>query len=388
VAFNFEMLFILFKRSFTGTRNTDARLTLRRLIVLFILIFIYPLFFLYHAIFYLLDEIFLFFYRKVIIEEPVFILGVPRSGTTYLHRLMAKDTDRFTCMKTWEVIFAHSIIQKYFFVALGKIDKTLGQPFYRLIVFIQSKLVSEKAQQFHTFDLFLPEEDEPILIGIFSSAFLAFIFPFDDVFRPYIHFDDEISEKRRAKIMSFYKRSVQRHLFVFGKNKQYLSKNPAFSPKVESLKETFPDCHIICTTRNPQEVVPSVFSLFRHVLPTFISPVSSTPLRSYLLDLLAHWYRYPPERLKTWPKQAQDVVRYNDLIKKPDQIVLRLYKRFGFDATERFKETLKKEKVVAAKYKSKHKYSLDEFGFSEKEIYSEFRDVFTAYKFDKSLKAS
>ncbi|MBU6163262.1 MAG: sulfotransferase, partial [Myxococcales bacterium] len=38
-------------------------------------------------------------------QSPVFIVANPRSGTTYLHRLMAMDEERFTAMRLWHTMF-------------------------------------------------------------------------------------------------------------------------------------------------------------------------------------------------------------------------------------------------------------------------------------------
>src|SRR4029077_20670685 len=39
------------------------------------------------------------------IPKPVFITGLPRTGTTLLHALLAQDTEIFAAPLTWEVIY-------------------------------------------------------------------------------------------------------------------------------------------------------------------------------------------------------------------------------------------------------------------------------------------
>src|SRR5688572_9207818 len=62
-------------------------------------IFLFSLHQLISLIFRLLDEIFYHGYKKIHIKQPVFIIANPRSGTTYLHRLVALDDERFTYTK-------------------------------------------------------------------------------------------------------------------------------------------------------------------------------------------------------------------------------------------------------------------------------------------------
>src|SRR5688572_25933586 len=42
-----------------------------------------------------LDEVFHRGYKNTAVKQPVFIIANPRSGTTYLHRLLAMDSERF-----------------------------------------------------------------------------------------------------------------------------------------------------------------------------------------------------------------------------------------------------------------------------------------------------
>lgn len=209
---------------------------------------------------FIFDEIFFRGYRKTEVKRPVFIVGVPRSGTTFLHRLLSKDKDRFTYMKTWEIIYAPLIIQKKFFLVLGAVDRFFSCPLYNLNVLVEKRFF-KKLNQMHRVELFSAEEDELLLIHSFSTIFLSFIFPFDEVKKPFAQFDKAFSTKEKKRIMRFYKRNLQRHLYVFGNKKQILSKNPAFIPKIQSINKTFPDVVIINTVRTPFEVLPSAISL-------------------------------------------------------------------------------------------------------------------------------
>ena len=42
---------------------------------------------------------------QVAITEPIFVLGLPRTGTTFLHRLLSLDTARFRAPLLWELLF-------------------------------------------------------------------------------------------------------------------------------------------------------------------------------------------------------------------------------------------------------------------------------------------
>ena len=50
----------------------------------------------------LLDEIFYPKYKKLEINKPLFIIGIPRSGTTLLFRSLALDQEKFSYFLLWE----------------------------------------------------------------------------------------------------------------------------------------------------------------------------------------------------------------------------------------------------------------------------------------------
>jgi hypothetical protein len=65
-------------------------------------------------------------FRRQQIRQPVFVLGVPRSGTTFLHRALAADA-AFTTTRTWELLFAPSLCQRYLIRGLIAVDSSWGR---------------------------------------------------------------------------------------------------------------------------------------------------------------------------------------------------------------------------------------------------------------------
>ena len=94
--FNFKLLFRVSYRSLFYTRGTHARLTPKRLCVLFIIACLYLFTEITSWIGFLLDSIFFSGYRRIQVLQPVFVIGPPRSGTTFLQRVLARDEGRFS----------------------------------------------------------------------------------------------------------------------------------------------------------------------------------------------------------------------------------------------------------------------------------------------------
>ncbi|MEW6665329.1 MAG: sulfotransferase [Thermodesulfobacteriota bacterium] len=383
MVFDFRLFWHALAHSFSAPANSTGRWTIKRFVAMMVFLPLYLISECFHWLGLLLDEILFPGYRKVEIRQPVFIVGVPRSGTTFLHRVLALDERRFSCMKLWEVLFAPSIVEKKLYLALGALDRVLGGPGKRLLIALEKRRFRELGKM-HKLSLFEPEEDDPILIHIFSSVFISFAEPFPDLFRPLAVFDTELPETDRTRIMGFYRACVQRHLYVFGKGRQFLSKNPAFSPKVESLNRTFPDCKIVCTVRDPGQVVPSLISLLSRFYGAFCDPPDPYPEREGILELLDHWYRYPAERLKRWPEHRATFMVYDRLVAQPDAAIRELYGGFGFELGEAFEAVLTRETEQARQYRSRHEYSLDRMGLDSGSLRERFADIYERFGFGES----
>lgn len=328
----------------------------------------------------LLDEVLFRAYRTINVSSPVFIIGVPRSGTTFLHRLMARDSENFTSLKLWEIAFAPSILQKKVLLCLGAIDRLFGSPIASLITRIEEKLLAD-FNIMHRISLFEPEEDGMLLIHVFCSSYVSFVFPFAEDLKPYWYFDDMVPETERERIMDFYRRCLQRHLYVFGRGKRILSKNPVFCPKVQSLCRTFPDARILYLARTPLDTVPSMLSLFGYLFDVFESKEAADAMRDDVLAMIHHWYLYPPAQLSALPAHRKMTVIYDDLVADPHKVVCSLYDAFSIPLSDGYARVLQGETDKAGKYKSRHAYSLEQAGMSVEGIQKTYRDVFLHFGF-------
>ena len=331
-----------------------------------------------HWLGFLLDEIFFRKYRAVRIRTPVFILGLPRSGTTFLHRMLARDTENYTTMRLWEMVLAPSITERKLLMALAAFDRGLGG-FGRRVLHAFDERVFASGSKIHKISLFQPEEDEMLLLPLFSSIFLLHLFPFPQVLWHLVHFDSATPPADKRRIMSFYRRCVQRHLYVHGPDKHFLSKNPAFSSRIDALNEYFPDAKVICNVRDPFRAVPSMLSYIHYIWGCLDNDPRGYILRDWLLEMAGHWYQYPMERLAYWPDNRYAIVRYDDLIADPHATTSDLYARLGLEISPAFAERLREECVKSRAYRSEHTYSLSQYGLTPTDIVDRFHYVIAYY---------
>ena len=368
-------------RAFFKTKGENYRLTPKRFLILIVWLLLYIPAQLINRLCFLLDEILFPGYRQQKVQNPIFIIGNPRSGTTFLHRLMYQDTDTFTAFTVWEMVFAPSIIQRKIIWAIIKIARWIGYPINQRVNSINDHLALGEFDSAHSIRLNEAEEDEHILIHNWTSASLWGIYPFPDELLPYFLFDQEIPEKKQQKVMSFYKNMIQRHLYAHGGQKILLSKNPSHTSKLAALTKTFPDARFINLVRTPFKAMPSMLDYMSVGWRLFCDPVEAYPYKEEFFKVMKFYYLYPVEFFKD-KKNRCNFMMYDDLVQHPNEIVEDLYIWLDLKYPQKFKEIVKQTTKVAGHYQSQHEYSIEKMGLTEERIYKEFEEVFSYYEFD------
>ncbi len=383
ILFNFRLFYKLVTISLFKSKGTNGRLTRKRILFLVIAAFTYIPLQLINGVFLLMDWIFFPGFRKVEIIEPLFIMGNPRTGSTHLLRVLACDEETFSTPKLWELVLAPSITQRKIFLGLVKLDHLLGGHIRGWLSKWQKKTFEDE-EPYRKFRLGKFDEDELGLLTIFSSIHLIFAFPFWEEFESHIYFDSKVPSSEKQRIMTFYKRFIQRTLFVHGRQKHYLSKSPAHSGRVGTLSEYFSNAKFIYTIRTPLSVIPSTMSLFNYQCSRFSDLLETNPLSDYVLAITKHWYRYPLERLAQ-SGNLYTVAKYNDLVQDLGGTVRDIYNALGIEMNHTYSRLLEDEVEKARGYKSRHKYNLEKMDFTKEQIISEYQDVFEHFGFDTEL---
>jgi len=384
--FNFRLFFRLTYKAFFKASGTHGRLTPHRRKVLLLWYLVFPLHNLITGICLALDYLFFPRFSSQKVEEPVFIIGNFRSGSTLLQRLLAKDDANFTAMKTWEIYLAPSLIQRKILKFIAWVDRHLFGSF--LIRFIQNKNAAWlHTIQMHRVGLWQVDEDEGILLHNWTSTFLMFIFPFLEVMPPYLNFDQEMPEDEKKMTMQFYYRLVQRHVYFHG-GKRYLAKNPAFSAKILALRDYFPNAKFIYLVRNPVDMLASKTSYFAYTWRFFNDPLEPYPFRDMLLELTRRWYINALQVLEEKiPASEYIILKYENLVDELDFSIRRLYSQFGIPINAEFEVTLAAAVEEAKHFVSKHKYSLIEIGYQPQQVYEQFEEIFERFHYDLNGKA-
>ena len=330
-----------------------------------------------NAICFALDPLFFPGLRTTRIREPVFVIGHGRSGTTHLHDLLYQDADRFSCFLMYE-LFWSALLPKVLIRRFARFDRDWLQGFFETRAHSKSAARYSRTQDAHYQAADYPEEDDGILTYSCSSG--SWLLRVPDLSVAGFHYIDEWPERKRRRMMSFYRECLRRQLYLNGPDKIHLSKNPTFTGRVESLIEFFPDAKFIIPYRNPLETIPSLMKLMRGFWE--IRGVSEERIQSgfeRLIEQSLHGYETPAAVLARHPEVTVSEIDYRDLIAHPKQVVERVYKELGLSMSDDFESVLAAAESKAGRHETKHSYSLEEFGLDEAAIRNRLAPLFERF---------
>lgn len=335
---------------------------------------------LYNQFFFILDEIFFRSYRKISTDDAIFIVGPPRCGTSLLLDLL-NHSDEITSMKMWELNLGPSICQKLLFLQLGKLDRFLGSPLYKIYIKLNQTVFGD-FKKVHDTSLFHYEEDAMLFYNSANSPFYLFFFPFEELQTPFLDFDQSTSPEYKEKYMGYYKRCIQKHLYVFGKEKIYLSKNPTFCAYIKTLKEHFSKARFVFNVRTPYKVAPSILTLSTFY-KGYQSFIDDETIKNNSLKILQMQYTYPYEAMDFEDKEHYALIQFNDLVSDTKTTVENLLDQFGVNCPDELKSKLAQRSKKEKNYVSKNKYSLDKYNISQKDFDIYFKDILMRFGYEQ-----
>jgi len=267
------------------------------------------------------------FHKKIkkteIKEDPIFIIGHYRTGTTYLMTLMAYD-------KTKGYV---SNIEGY--------ATTMYLGFPRFTNWIMEKSLPDVRPMDNVIMGVEEPTEEEYCIGTNTryGYYTGFIFPRNfDLYSSFLAFEG--MPKHMAKWMKKYYYLVQ--MLTFGhKGKQLFLKNPTSSYRIPQILEMFPNAKFIHTYRNPYEVYKSTVKFFDGVFAIYtLQTWDKEKMKQDILKNYKSLYEYQDKDLHLIPEDRIIHVKYEDFIQTPKEHMERIYKHLKIDGWEEYKEDM------------------------------------------------
>ncbi len=319
-----------------------------------------------HWLGFLVDEIIFFNYRKVDVKRPLFVLGIPRSGTTWLQRVLALD-ESLTSLTLWECILAPSVSERFLWKAITVVLKPISY-----FLSIPAKKLLRSFDGIHELGFNQAEEDFILLLPLQACFLMVLMCPNSSHYWQLARFDNAVPPRKKKVLMQYYFRCCQKHLYYHGSTKRFLSKNPSFTPFIQSLARTFDKPEFIACIRSPYKVVASQLSSLMPAIKLLGQKTMSSTFRDNMLGLLVEYYE---EVSRYTPEYDILVVEMSEITQNLKITVAKIYMKTGLVFSNDYAEALTNLEDGGRSYKSKHQYTLDTFSLSEKDIEKIFSDV-------------
>ncbi len=311
----------------------------------------------------LLDELLFSSARKLRIEKPILILGPPRSGTTFLHRILADASVDFQSAPAWELLLAPSILQKQMLFRILALDRGCGSPLKKLFCRLEKGILKRFADT-HPGSLRDPEEDYFYLSPMFACTGWMIAFPAWKRIRQYLPGCKEMSDAKRKQALAFYYRCLQKQMYVQRKPRPQilLSKNASFSAWMDLLPAYFPDARWVICTRSPLETVPSMLSTAEQAQQGFFSETQDEELLQRLrLNMQAH-YRVLAQCVPALPPDQVVVIQQSELKQRLPEVLELLASIFDLNYDAEFQARIPALGERSSVHRSPHRYALSDYG--------------------------
>lgn len=287
-------------------------------------------------------------YKKLLADkpmenDPLFILGHWRSGTTFVHNIFAQDK-HFGYTTTYQTVFPH-----YVMALQGFFKPTMGW-------LMPDKRPTDNMELAPD----LPQEEEFAINNSCPFNYYNFwFFPekMNEYCDRYLTFK-AITPKEEQAFKDNFEKLVKISLWNTN-GTQYLSKNPPHTGRLKTMSELFPNAKYIFLMRNPYTVFESTRSFYTNTIKPL--ELHSIPLEQMEQNILRNYmelYRAYKEQKKYVPEGNIYEVRFEDIEQDALGITEKIYRDLNIPGWEEARPDI--EKYIGGKkgYK-KNKYNYD-----------------------------
>ena len=235
--------------------------------------------------------------NQAINMEPVFILGHWRSGTTFVHNVLAHDK-HFGYTTTYQTVFPHMMMW--------------GQPMFKKTMawLMPDKRPTDNME----LNVDLPQEEEFALSNMMPCSYYDFWFLPQNMLEycdRFLTMKTATPEEHRMFRETFLK-LIKISLWNT-QGSQFLSKNPPHTGKVKEILEMFPNAKFIYLMRNPYTVFESTRSFFTNtIIPLQLQKISPEELEKNILEVYTRLYRKYEEDKKLIPAGNLIEIKFED----------------------------------------------------------------------------
>ena len=320
--------------------------------------------------------------REQISEVPMlFICGLPRTGTTLLHNLMACDPScrapRLTDM----------VIQPIPPILRSNIEEHKRRGQTEVDIETKAFETAERDVKGYRKDLSashasFPTEEDTLLLGNVGVNFaFAIISPAEtNIFTWFIN------QQNKDFAYKYHQTVLQMLHDVDPPRTHWQLKSPQHTLWLDTLLKYYPAASIIMTHRRLDQVIPSLYSLWVHGFLPYFNEDNITDLNVILKEMVLVYVNIWIDRIiqfhsrEPCPQNILDI-QYEDLMKNPVGTVRRIYDHFDYlKWSDEFEQAMRTWLIDNPQGKQgRHSYSSTEFNFEtsmNKQLYKDYEQLF------------
>jgi hypothetical protein len=299
------------------------------------------------------------------VERPLFILGLPRSGTTFLHTLMSYDPD-IMVPRNWQTLYPAPRPQGFDPARDTRARKTDKQ----------LRMFAGLAPEFplvHPIHADSPQECSEITAHVFQSL------RFDTTFRvpSYLEWLDAHGHDEAFAFHKQFLQAMQHGVSARG----WALKCPDHTFSMDAILRVYPDAQFVIVHRDPLHVFASVAHLTEVLRRPF---VRQTDPREIGAQVSARWIEGAQQLIAF--DRRQDVaeadkiqIHYDDLVRDPMAAIRLIYGQFGYRLSAQAEASM--TAFMAAKPRGgygKNRYATGRFGINPERLRPDFA-AYTEY---------
>lgn len=283
------------------------------------------------------------------------ICGLPRTGSTLLHRLLA-SSPHVTSTLSWETSYPLP------FPGEGQdaeLRKKRAQD--RMQMFLD---MTPEFSDIHTIEWDGPEEDVILLDRTFTSMSFDSFYQIPS-YGTWLRAADQTPAYRELRewLQVLQWQNPARH------GQPWMLKSPHHLTAVDTVLDTFPGCKIVMTHRSPTEAVPSYASMVATICRQYSDDVDPVAIGHYWSDRFATTLRQFAAVRDRRPDRFVDV-RFRDVVTDPVGEAARVMQSLGLPADrDAFATYLERNR---AQRHGSHSYTAADFGLSVAELEQDF----------------
>jgi Sulfotransferase family len=302
------------------------------------------------------------------VREPLFIVGLPRSGTSVLHRLLAADPEHRAPLM-WEVRSPSPPTRAYEKRRIQRATQSCN--FFHWLV--------PTFRYVHAVGAEVPQE----CVSLMTPTFLSD--QFDAMY--YVPSYRRWFFRQDLRPAYEYHRRFLQHLQFRHSARRWILKAPTHMFAMPALLSVYPDALFVQTHRRPVDSMASVSSLVTILRSAFSDAVDPITVGR---EAIHYWSetmdKFLSERDRLADNRICDI-KYDEIRRDPISAVRQIYDYFGWPLSREPEQRMRALVVSqAGRQSANHRYDLSQFGSSAEEVLHAFASYWERFSLSETIR--